>query len=123
LLPLDCVSIRVLEGIYDARSGLNESAMLNARRDRIAITGFVELCHATDGEFNLTFDNRPPLSAVRMRGKFNIFQESEKGHETIIELHHRSLHNIVGKRHINTWKHFDEIWIGHVWLSFARWGQ
>ena len=78
LLLLDCVSIRFLKDVDDARSGFDKSPVFNARWNRVTISGIVDLCLSTEGEFDLAFDNRPPLSAMRVRGEFHIFKEREK---------------------------------------------
>jgi hypothetical protein len=84
LLRLDCISICLLKDVNDACSGLDESPVLNARWNRVTISGFVDLCLSTDGKFDLAFDNSPPLSAVGMLGEFHILEKSEKGHKAII---------------------------------------
>ena len=84
--------------------------MLNARGDKVAVTGCVEICFSIDGKFDLAFDYGALLSTMRVREEFHILKESEEDHEAIVRPNHRCLHDILGERHVNTRKRFDEIW-------------
>jgi len=88
--------------------------VFNARWNRVTISGFVDLCLSADGKFDLAFDNRPPLSPMRMRGEFHIFKESEKGHQAIVRPDNRCLNDILGERHFDRGKRFDKVWIRYI---------
>lgn len=85
--------------------------MFNARRNRVTVTGSVNLRFPIDGKLDLPFDDSAPLRTMRMRGKFHILEEGEEGHQTIVGPHHRCLHDVIGERNVNTRECCYKIWI------------
>jgi 8-oxo-dGTP diphosphatase len=113
LFVLEGVSIGFLENVDDSRASFDHCAVFDTSRNRITVASTVDLGFSANCKLDLAFYNRTPLCSMRVKGKLHIFQKGEKSDEASVRLHHGSLHDIFGERHVNAWKCFDKVRIRH----------